>query len=184
MVTLFKSPCGLTFIGWGYCNLCFWHEPTKLACSFLFCSCFYFCFYGPFSYISFHNILWTTLHFLILFFWSYLCFIGPFNYFFMKVSFSPDIILCGWLGLKHQLTTYLTLFKSLGTLFNTGEGVPWFLLISIYQKLWQDFCILSFFSRSLKEVPAWLQIYVVGEKKLTNVNKNRQIYVLVMCADM
>ena len=23
---------------------------------------------------------------------------------FMKVSFSPDMILCGWLGLKHQLT--------------------------------------------------------------------------------
>ena len=26
----------------------------------------------------------------------------------MKVSFSPDIILCGWVGLKHQLTNYLT----------------------------------------------------------------------------
>ena len=25
------------------------------------------------------------------------------TYLFMKVSFSPDIILCGWLGLKHQL---------------------------------------------------------------------------------
>ena len=25
-------------------------------------------------------------------------------YFFMKVSFSPDTFLCGWLGLKHQLT--------------------------------------------------------------------------------
>ena len=24
---------------------------------------------------------------------------------FMKVSHSPDVILCGWLGLKHQLTT-------------------------------------------------------------------------------
>ena len=31
-------------------------------------------------------------------------------YFFMKVSFSPDIILCGWLGLKHQLTNYLIMY--------------------------------------------------------------------------
>ena len=33
------------------------------------------------------------------------CLIGPFTYIylFMKVSLSPDIILCGWLGLKHQL---------------------------------------------------------------------------------
>ena len=28
-------------------------------------------------------------------------------YIFMKVSFSPDIIICGWLGLKHQLTNKL-----------------------------------------------------------------------------
>ena len=27
-------------------------------------------------------------------------------YLFRKVSLSPDIILCGWLGLKHQLTNY------------------------------------------------------------------------------
>ena len=27
-------------------------------------------------------------------------------YLFVKVSLSPDIILCGWLGLKHQLTNY------------------------------------------------------------------------------
>ena len=27
----------------------------------------------------------------------------------MKVSFNPDIILCGWLGLEHQLTILLTL---------------------------------------------------------------------------
>ena len=30
-------------------------------------------------------------------------------YLFMKASLSPDIILCGWLGLKHQLTNYLSL---------------------------------------------------------------------------
>ena len=31
------------------------------------------------------------------------------TYLFTKVSLSPDIILCGWLGLKHQLTNQLTL---------------------------------------------------------------------------
>ena len=28
-------------------------------------------------------------------------------YLFMKASFSPDVILCGSLGLKHQLNNYL-----------------------------------------------------------------------------
>ena len=47
----------------------------------------------------------TTLHFLNLFFWSYFCLTGfqPYMSLLMKVSLSPDIILCGWLGLKHQL---------------------------------------------------------------------------------
>ena len=78
----------------------------------------------PFQLYFIPWILPTTLHFLILFFWSYFCPIGPFNYIqntqeikrtlfnsvsdfpfnciyvSMKVSFTPDIILCGWLGLK------------------------------------------------------------------------------------
>ena len=29
-------------------------------------------------------------------------------YLFLKVSLGPDIILCGWLGLKHQLTNSQT----------------------------------------------------------------------------
>ena len=33
----------------------FLHEPTKLAHSFLFCSCPYFRLYGPFNCISFHK---------------------------------------------------------------------------------------------------------------------------------
>ena len=42
---------------------------------------------------------------LSLFFLSYFYLIGPFNYFFvLSVFFSPDVTLCGWLGLKHQLT--------------------------------------------------------------------------------
>ena len=34
-------------------------------------------------------------------------------YLFVKVSFSPDIIFCGWLGLKHQISIYLSLLPPL-----------------------------------------------------------------------
>ena len=30
------SPRGLTFMWWGFCGLCFWHEPTELAHSFFY----------------------------------------------------------------------------------------------------------------------------------------------------
>ena len=32
-----------------------WHRPTELAHFFLFCSCIYFCLYGPFNCILFHK---------------------------------------------------------------------------------------------------------------------------------
>ena len=32
-----------------------WHKPTELALCFSFCSCVYFCLYGPLNCISFHN---------------------------------------------------------------------------------------------------------------------------------
>ena len=46
-----KRPGRLTFTWWGCCSLCFWHKPTELAHSFLFCSCVYFCLYVPFNCI-------------------------------------------------------------------------------------------------------------------------------------
>ena len=59
----------------------------------------------PFQLYFIPLILPTTLRFLILFFRSYLCLlILSTLYLFMKVSLSPDIILSGWLGSKHQLT--------------------------------------------------------------------------------
>ena len=42
---------GLTFTWWRCCGLCFWHQPARLARSFLFCSCVCFCLYGPFNCI-------------------------------------------------------------------------------------------------------------------------------------
>ena len=74
------------------------HKPTKLAHSFLFCSSVCFCLYDPFNCISV-KIFSKPLSTFWIFFWSYFSLIGS-----LKVSLSPDIILCGWLGLNHRLT--------------------------------------------------------------------------------
>ena len=87
---------GLTFTLWGCCRLCFWHKPAKLADSALVCSCVSFCLYGPFNCISFHKFSRQLSAFS-------LCSSGLFSallvlssiYLSMKVSFSPDVILCG-----------------------------------------------------------------------------------------
>ena len=92
--------------GGGCCGLCEIHKSTELAHFFLFCSCVYFCLYGPFNCISFHKFSQRLSAFS-------LCFSGLISallvlsttYLFVKVSLSPDIIICGWLGLKHQTTT-------------------------------------------------------------------------------
>ena len=70
-----------------------------------YCSCIYFCLYGPFNCISFHKFSQQLCIFS-------LCSSGLISallvlstlYLFMKVFFSPDIIPSGWLGSKHQLT--------------------------------------------------------------------------------
>ena len=69
-----------------------WQKPTELVHSLLFPSCAYFCLYGLFNCISFRKFS-RQLRFLTQFFRSYL-----------SLTVSPDVILCGWLGLKHQLT--------------------------------------------------------------------------------
>ena len=87
-----ESLRGPTFTLWGCYGLCFWQKPTELARSFLFT-------------ILFHKFSWQLSVFL-------LCSSGlisallvrSITHLLIKVSFSLDIILCGWLGLKHQLT--------------------------------------------------------------------------------
>ena len=89
----------------GDATVCVWHKPVELDHSLLFCSCVYFCHYGPFNCILFYKFSRQLFAFS-------LCSSGLIStllvlstvYLFMKVSFSPDIIFCGWLGLKHQLT--------------------------------------------------------------------------------
>ena len=93
----------------GMLRFMFWHKPTELAHSFLSCSCFYFCIYCPFNCISFHTFSRQLSAFSF-------CSSGLISallvlstvYLFMKFSLSPDIILCDWLGWKHQLSHYLT----------------------------------------------------------------------------
>ena len=99
------SPHGLTFTWWGCCGLCLWHIPNEIAYSFLFCSCVCFCLYHPFNCISFHKFSQQLSAFS-------LCSSGLISallvlstiYLLMKVSLSPDINLCGGLGLKRQPT--------------------------------------------------------------------------------
>ena len=102
---LFCGPHGLTFTWWGHCGLHFWYKPTELAQSFFFCSFVYFlCLHDPFNCISFHKFSRQLSSFS-------LCSSSLVSallvllaiYLFMKVSFSI-LNLCGWLGLKHQLT--------------------------------------------------------------------------------
>ena len=79
-------------------------HPVELAHSFLFCSWVCFCLNGSFNCISFYKFSQELSAFS-------LCSSGLISallsfqlYISIKVSLSPDMILCGWLGLKQQLT--------------------------------------------------------------------------------
>ena len=87
------------------------HGGDVAVClSFLLCSCVYFCLYGPFNCISFNKYSRQLSAFS-------LCSSGLISaslvlsttHLFVKVSFSPDVILCGWLGSKHQIMSPLSL---------------------------------------------------------------------------
>ena len=110
--TLFH-PRGLTFTWWGCNGLCLWHKPTELAHSSLFCSCVYFCLYGPFNCILLHKFsrqlsLFSHCSSGLI---SALLVLSAI-YRFMTVSFSPNIIPGGWLGSKHKLTNKMHCSKS------------------------------------------------------------------------
>ena len=81
------------------------HKPTELAHPLLFCFCVYFCFYGPFNCSAFQHFFRQLSAFSLCSFGlnSVLLVLSTIH-FFMNVSLIPGIILCGWLGLKHQLT--------------------------------------------------------------------------------
>ena len=82
------------------------HKLTELAHSFLFCCCVYFFLYGSFNCVSFHKLSKQLSMFSLCSsgFISELQVLSIIIYLFIKVSFSPDIIPSGWLGLKHQWT--------------------------------------------------------------------------------
>ena len=110
------DPRGLTFTWWGCWGLCFWHKPAELAHSFYYVLVSYFCLYAPFNCISFHKLSRQLSAFSF-------CSSGLISallvlctvYLFMKICFSPDIIFCGSLGLKHELTDWLVVYAEFST---------------------------------------------------------------------
>ena len=102
---LIPWPRGFTVTWCGWCGLCFWHNPTELAHSSVFCSCVYFCLHGPFNCISFHKLS-RQLSAFSLYSSGLISALLVLStvYLFMKIFLSSDIILCGWLELKHKLT--------------------------------------------------------------------------------
>ena len=99
------SPLAGTFSWWGCCGLSLWHKPTELACSLFLC--LFFCLQIPFNCISFHKFSRQLSASSLCVFpvshlphWSF----QLYDDIFKKVSLSHDIILCGRLGLKRQLT--------------------------------------------------------------------------------
>ena len=91
-----RVPHGLTLTWFVCCGLCQRHKPVELGHSFLFCSCVYFCLYGPFNCISFHRFsqqlsvfsLCSSGLISVILVLSTICLC-------MKASFSPDIIPSG-----------------------------------------------------------------------------------------
>ena len=89
-------PCRLTFTWLGFCGLCERYKSARFVRTFLFCSCVCFCLYGPFSCFLFSKSSQQPSTFS-------LCSSGLNSallvlstiYLFMKVSLSPDIIICG-----------------------------------------------------------------------------------------
>ena len=73
------------------------------------------------------NSLLSHSVFLLVFlpYWSFqLC------YLFMKVYFNPDIILCGWLSLEHQLTNKLAAATSGWHWTQRGAAYLWHVVVS------------------------------------------------------
>ena len=85
MDSAFRVPTGSPSRGVDV-TVCVW----KCVHSCLFSTCVYFYHYGPFNCISFRTLQRLAMAIEYEMCWSKLM--------------SPDIILCGWLGLKHQLT--------------------------------------------------------------------------------
>ena len=112
-------------IRWGWCGLCFGHKPTELAHSFVFCSCANFCLYGPSNCISFHKFSrqFSTFSLCSSGLNSALWVLSTI-YLSVKVFFSHNIFLCGWLGLKHQLTSTIDLASNIKNQPINGKSLP------------------------------------------------------------
>ena len=85
-----------------------------------------------------YSLSHSVLLFLFLPYWSFHLYVSIIN-----VSLSPDVILCGWLGLKHQVTNStpplsftLCLGESGAVLYKvcTGSVIVWDWLINVVHR--------------------------------------------------
>ena len=99
---------------WGCYGLCLGHQPAVLVHTFFFflfvnsvlvsvsvfmaLSTIFHSINSPHNCPLSHSVLLSLISALLILSTLYL---------FMKTSLSTDVILCGWLGLKHQLTNLL-----------------------------------------------------------------------------
>ena len=102
-----EVPAGSPSRGGDVTDYVFDINQPSLPTPFLLCSCVCFCLYGPFHFISFHKVSRQLFAFSLCSGLNSALSVLSTIYFFVKVSFSPDIIRCDWLGLKHQITNSL-----------------------------------------------------------------------------
>ena len=103
----------------------------------------------------------------------------------MKFVFSPDVILCGWLGSKHHLTNWLTLFLFFVCACVCIESVvskkvTWeYPIFSLFQ-LW--YCLTSFVGqhRSWFFLRAWEATYCETSLFLSTVTIKEGVFVLTL----
>ena len=91
-------------IHWGGCCFCFWQNQLSLPTLFHSVLVSVSVFMAISTVFHPYIFLTTLLSHCSSGLISALFVLWAIYFFLMKVSFSPDIILCGWLGLKHQPT--------------------------------------------------------------------------------
>ena len=96
-ISVDPRPRGLSFSWWGRYGLCLRYKPTELVPSlFLFFSCVCFCRYSPFNCISFHKVSRQLSAFSLCSSCLNSALLAHSTiYILLKVSLSPDTILCG-----------------------------------------------------------------------------------------
>ena len=99
------GPRGLTLLWWGCYGLCQRHKQTELPFLFILFLCVFLSLWPFLPYFIPKNSRQLSAFSLCSSGLISALLVLSTTYLFMKVSLSPDIIFCGWLGLKYQITT-------------------------------------------------------------------------------